>query len=93
MINLKTDNPLLLEERAKAAKYLTENVLDESALKLGIVDDLINLTEVRLNDMEINEKNISLAYSLIYSTDLKNALPIHVLKEPMVFGENLRVVP
>lgn len=81
MIKLKTDNPLLLEEREKAKNYLIKEVLKESPLNSDIIDDLINLSEVRFNTMEINEKNISLVYSQIYSPHLKNVLPVHVLKE------------
>lgn len=80
MINLKTDNSFLLKEREKATKYLLEEILSLPPQK-DIIDDLINMTEFHFGDMEINEKNISLVYSRIYSADLKSALPPHVLKE------------
>lgn len=88
MIKLQTDNSLLLNEREKAKNYLLNDILKEHPLSLELVDDLINLTEVSLNGLEINEKTIALVYSRIYSPNLKNALPDYMVKETT----NLKIV-
>lgn len=87
-MKLETQNLFLLKEREKAKNYL-EELLMESSLRSELIDDLINLAEVSFGNMEINEKNIALVYSRIYSPELKNALPPHVLKET----SNLKIVP
>lgn len=88
MINLKTDNPLLIAEREKAKNYLLKEVLGESIFNNDVVDDLINMAEARFGSLEINKENISLVYSKIYSPELKNALPGHLLKE----NNNLKII-
>lgn len=80
MINLQTDNPLLLKAREDAKKYLISEVLNDSPLAPVLIDDLINMTESALNSEKLNAKGINFVYSRIYNSNLKNALPEHMLK-------------
>lgn len=94
MINLKTDNRLLIAEREKAKKYLLEKVLKESPHNDDMVHDLINLTEVSFGKMEITIELIEKVYSRLYSPKLLEALPEHMLKGSASGPEfsNLKIV-